>query len=175
MSKVRFSLPLVFAALAGLMTAFGASMTPATAAPPLGYQLMCLTTPAECRGGGPAKISLSSSQMATLRDVNARINRSITPRNDAAGTDVWSVNAVVGDCEDFAIAKRDALIRAGFAPSALRLAYVKTRWGEGHAVLVVTTSRGKMVLDNLTGVIKPLSQSGLRLVSMAGANPLHWS
>jgi predicted transglutaminase-like cysteine proteinase len=88
---------------------------------------------------------------------------------------VWTVSAKTGDCEDFALAKRDALIRAGFAPSALRLAYVKTRWGEDHAVLVVKTNRGQFVLDNLTGIVKPLSQSGLRVVSMATANPLKWS
>jgi predicted transglutaminase-like cysteine proteinase len=147
----------------------------AQARPPLGYQMMCLKTPAACKGGGAAKETLSSSEMATLKRINASVNRSIKPRHDRGGTDVWSVNATSGDCEDYALAKRAALIRAGFAPSALRLAYVKTRKGVGHAVLVVKSNKGDLVLDNLTGAIKPLSQSGLRLISIAGANPTKWS
>ena len=85
------------------------------------------------------------------------------------------MNARQGDCEEFALAKRQRLIRAGLPASSLRLAYVKTRSGEGHAVLVVKTNTGDLVLDVLTNKIKPLSQSGLRLISIAGANPTSWS
>jgi len=163
------------AVIAGLALVFTAAVPQAVALPPLGYQLMCLQHPSECKAGGAPKVAVSRDEMATLREVNTYFNRAIRPRNDAAGTDVWTVDARVGDCEDYALAKRDALIRAGFSRSALRLAYVKTRWGEGHAVLVVKTTRGDLVLDNLTGLIKPLSQSGLRLISIASANPLKWS
>ena len=147
----------------------------AQARPPLGYQMMCLKTPSACRGGGASKEQLSSSEMTTLKRVNASVNRSIKPRHDRAGSDVWTANASSGDCEDYALTKRAALIKAGFAPSALRLAYVKTRNGVGHAVLVVKSNKGDLVLDNLTGAIRPLSQSGLRVISMAGANPKKWS
>jgi predicted transglutaminase-like cysteine proteinase len=73
------------------------------------------------------------------------------------------------------LAKRRALIKAGFSPSALRIAYVTTSSGEGHAILVVKTSRGDMVLDNLNGTVRPLSQSGYHIISMSGANPRDWS
>lgn len=142
---------------------------------PLGYQMMCLKTPAACRGGGAAVEKVSKNEMATLKRVNSSVNRSIKPRGDRNGADVWTIGASSGDCEEFALAKRAALIKAGFSPSALRLAYVKTKRGEGHAVLVVKTNKGDLVLDNLTSTIKPLSQSGLRLVTMAGANPRKWS
>ena len=46
---------------------------------------------------------------------------------------------------------------------------------EGHAILVVKTSGKDLVLDNLTASIKPLSQSGYRIISMSGANPRSWS
>jgi predicted transglutaminase-like cysteine proteinase len=141
---------------------------------PLGYQLMCLKTPTACKGGGVATMSLSASDMAILKRVNSAVNGSIVPRPDAPGADVWTVGAKTGDCEEFAIAKRQSLIKLGFAPSALRLAYVKTRSGEGHAVLIIKSAIGDLVLDNLTSTIKPLSQSGLRLISMASANPLKW-
>ena len=40
---------------------------------------------------------------------------------------------------------------------------------------MVNTAKGKFVLDNLTSAIKPLAQTGYRIVSMQGANPRDWS
>lgn len=71
--------------------------------------------------------------------------------------------------------RRRALIKAGVPSSSLRIAYVKTRSGIDHAILVVRTSNKHLVLDNLTHAIKPLSQTGYRIISMSGANPMKWS
>ena len=142
---------------------------------PLGYQLMCLKNPQECKGGGASKVPATEALMATLKRVNGQVNRSIRPRNEAGGADVWTASASVGDCEDYVMAKRRALIKSGVPSSALRIAYVKTRQGEGHAILVVKTNGQNLVLDNLTGAIRPLSQTGYRIVSMSGANPRNWS
>jgi len=90
------------------------------------------------------------------------------------GGDTWSVDPAYGDCEDYAMTKRSHLIHMGVPASALRIAYVKTSWGEGHAVLVVRTDSGELVLDNLTRAILPIQQTGLRVVSMSGANPSRW-
>ena len=141
---------------------------------PLGYQLMCLKTPQECQGGGKSSVEATAEVMATLKRVNARVNSAIAPRNDGAA-DVWTASATAGDCEDYVMAKRRALIKAGLSPSALRIAYVKTRRGEGHAILVVKTSKGDFVLDNINRSVRPLSQSGYRIVSISGANPQQWS
>lgn len=141
---------------------------------PLGYQLMCLKSPQECKGGGSASVKATEDVLQTLKRVNAHVNRAIKPRNDR-GADVWTASATSGDCEDYVLAKRRALVKAGFSASALRIAYVKTRSGEGHAILVVKTSQGELVLDNLNGSVRPLSQSGYRIVSMSGANPMSWS
>lgn len=35
----------------------------------------------------------------------------------------------------------------------LSLAVVRTSWGEMHAVLLVSTNRGELVLDNLTSAV----------------------
>lgn len=154
-----------------------ACATPANAGPhaPLGYQLMCLKSPQECKGGGKAKITVTTDVMATLKRVNSHVNRTIKPRYDAPGADVWSASATSGDCEDYVLAKRRALIKAGLPASSLRIAYVKTRKGEGHAILVVKTNGKDLVLDNLTATVKPLSQTGYRIISMSGANPRNWS
>jgi predicted transglutaminase-like cysteine proteinase len=141
---------------------------------PLGYQLMCLKTPSECKGGGSSSVQATDNVIGTIKRVNSRVNSSIHPRNDN-GADVWSVNVSSGDCEDFALTKRRALIKAGLPPSSLRIAYVKTRSGEGHAILVVKTSNGDYVLDNLNTSVRPLSQSGYRVISQSGANPMAWS
>lgn len=140
---------------------------------PLGYQLMCLKHPAECRGGGAAYVEASDGMLRLLMRVNEAVNRAIRPRRDA-GADVWTVGARAGDCEDYALEKRRQLIEAGLPASALRLAYVKTRAGAGHAVLVVNTPRIHYVLDNLTAAIRPLEQTGYRVVSMQGADPDIW-
>ncbi len=136
--------------------------------------VMCLKNPAECKGGGKAKVDLTADVMSTLKRVNGHVNRTIKPRYDS-GADVWSASTSSGDCEDYVLAKRKALIKAGIPASSLRIAYVKTRRGEGHAILVVKTSGKDSVLDNLTASIKPLSQSGYRIISMSGANPRSWS
>lgn len=141
---------------------------------PLGYQLMCLKTPEECKGGGASKIKATTDVMATLKRVNSHVNRTIKPRHDK-GADVWTVGASAGDCEDYVLTKRRALINAGVPASSLRIAYVKTRKGVGHAILVVKTKGKDLVLDNLTATIKPLSQTGYRIVSMSGADPRKWS
>ncbi len=164
------ALPLMAVIMAGFVA-------PANAAghAPLGYQLMCLKTPQECQGGGKAKVTVTTDVMATLKRVNSHVNRTIKPRYDAKGADVWNANATSGDCEDYVLAKRKALIKAGIPASSLRIAYVKTRKGEGHAILVVKTNGKDLVLDNLTATVKPLSQTGYRIISMSGANPRNWS
>lgn len=170
-SVAKFGL-VIIAALS--MTALSVPAAQAGKHAPLGYQVMCLKDPASCKGGGKAKVDVTSDLMATLKRVNSHVNRSIKPRNDG-GADVWSASASSGDCEDYVLAKRAALIKAGVPSSSLRIAYVKTKRGEGHAILVVKTNGKDLVLDNLTATIRPLSQTGYRIISMSGANPRQWS
>ena len=122
-------------------------------APPLGYQILCLQQPEQCQGGGASSVNAGRSTLKQLDTVNAKS----------------------GDCEDYVLAKRQALIAKGFPPSALRVAYVKTAAGEGHALLVVRTNDGDYVLDNLTTSIRKLAASGYRVQSIAGSDPLVWN
>ncbi len=161
-------------ALLGVAGLMAASPVEARSKAPLGYQLMCLKTPAECQGGGGSSVKATPELMETLKRVNARVNRSITPRSDGSA-DVWNASATSGDCEDYVLAKRRALIRAGLPASSLRIAYVKTRAGEGHAILVVKTDRGDYVLDNLDRSVRLLGKSGYQVISMSGADPRQWT
>ncbi|MBU1175686.1 MAG: transglutaminase-like cysteine peptidase [Alphaproteobacteria bacterium] len=165
---------LIIAAALGSLLVTATTVQPATAGAPMGYLLMCLEHPNECKAGGASTVTASDKVLSTIKKVNASVNSRIRPKADGK-VDIWSVNASAGDCEDFVLAKRKALIRAGIPAASLRIAAVKTRKGEGHAILIVNTSRGKIVLDNLTPTIKPLAQTGYRIVSVQSANPYKWS
>jgi predicted transglutaminase-like cysteine proteinase len=156
-----------------IMMAASSGGTAAAANAPLGFTILCIKQPSECRGGGDSEVTASTELISTLQRVNNRVNQSIRPREDGA-VDVWTVGARSGDCEDYVLAKRRQLISAGVPASSLRIAFVKTRGGAEHAILVVNTSQGKLVLDNLTGSIKPLSQTGYRIVAIQSGNPRKW-
>lgn len=139
---------------------------------PLGYQIFCLSNPRHCRGGGASEVRYTEQLGALLQRVNSGVNNSIAPRNDTK--DVWSIGVSQGDCEEYALAKRAELIRGGVPASAVRIAMAKTRGGEGHAVVVVRTDVGDLVLDNLTSRIKNWDDTGLRWVGIASANARAW-
>ena len=84
--------------------------------------------------------------------------------------------AVSAPYDALANPSNDDLIGAGLPPSALRIAWVKTRQGEQHAVLVVkTTDHRDLVLDNLTGQIRTLPQTGYTVLGISGPDPKVWS
>jgi predicted transglutaminase-like cysteine proteinase len=92
-----------------------------------------------------------------LNRVNGQVNGSIEQRTDLANygrDDYWNTpleeGRQAGDCEDYVLEKERALIAAGVPRGALNIALVTTRWGESHAVLLVATSEGEYVLDNLS-------------------------
>ncbi|MBD8066980.1 transglutaminase-like cysteine peptidase [Devosia sp. PTR5] len=162
------------AALAALMFSTTPTTSFAASAAPLGFQLFCLQQPAQCQGGGKSKVTLTSQMLESIRRVNSQINRSIRPRNDP-GPDVWTLGATSGDCEDYVLSKRHALMNGGLPPSALRMAHVRTREGIDHAVLIVKTDRDDLVLDNLVGDVLPMSKVSYRILAVSSADPMVWT
>ncbi|WP_181699018.1 transglutaminase-like cysteine peptidase [Chthonobacter albigriseus] len=170
------------ATIAGAFKA--ASMAPmnpkkATLAP-MAYVIFCSKNPGECaRTGGSADVvSLDDGMVALLDQVNRDVNKSIRPKADRPKgpmKDIWSLAPREGDCEDFAITKRHRLMAQGIPSSALLLAVARTSDGEGHAVLVVRTSDGDVVLDNRTSRIRPWREAGLSWVKMQSPeDPRRW-
>lgn len=94
--------------------------------------------------------------MGQLNEINRTINRAIRPVSDQAAfgkAEYWTVPSgvgAVGDCEDYVLAKRQALIEAGTPAEALSIAVVRTRRQDLHTVLLVATADGEVVLDNLS-------------------------
>lgn len=140
---------------------------------PLAMQAFCHDRPGECRPAQAAVVEWTPQLAALVTETNARVNRDIGPKADPGGA--WEVNPAFGDCNDYAVTKRSRLIRAGLPPGALRLAITRTRGGLSHAILVVRTNAGDFVLDNLTGSVKTLAQSGYAISNMSTANPLRWA
>lgn len=147
--------------------------------PPFAQVLFCAQNPAECRdNNGLAVIALTDKQMLQLKDVNTAVNRTMIGRNDSRSElngDVWKVNVRSGDCEDFALTKRSRLIAMGWSSRALRIATAYTPSGEGHAVLVVRTDKGDLVLDNRKSTIKNWRETDLRWDKIqSGTDPYVW-
>jgi len=88
--------------------------------------------------------------------VNRRLNREIRQVSDDrlyGVEDFWQRpegSRARGDCEDYVLAKRAALIAEGVPADALSIAIVETRWGESHAVLLLASDRGEFILDSLS-------------------------
>jgi len=138
---------------------------------PSGYLAFCARQPAECAepANAPDAVALDTAAWATLQQVNAAYNAAIQPEEDSVHygrVDYWTIPTDgFGDCEDYALAKRKALIAANFSPRALRIAVARSNTGEPHAVLTVATDHGDYVLDNLTDAILPWSETRLSWIA----------
>lgn len=125
-------------------------------APP-GAQRLCSTYNWACARGASNGV-VSQGQMGVVRAVNSHINRStraIEDRQQYGEAERWAMpTSRGGDCEDYALAKKRALISKGIDPQRLLIATVLDRSRRPHAVLIVRTDRGDMVLDNVTNSIR---------------------
>ena len=140
--------------------------------PPIQFQIFCLLNPSECRNSVQKVVTARKSVMSILTRVNSAVNREIIPRADT--TDTWTIASRYGDCDDYVMTKRHRLIKAGIPSSALRVAAVRTSWGEGHAVLLVKTTAGEFVLDNLRKNIVTRAQSNYHYVTVESGNSSVW-
>ncbi|MCV6547985.1 MAG: transglutaminase-like cysteine peptidase [Cohaesibacter sp.] len=140
---------------------------------PMAYVEFCMRNKAQCATSRSKEVKLTVASLKTLKRVNFEINRAIRPRNEAG--DTWKVNVHTGDCEDYALTKRSKLVKMGFPASALRMAVARTPYGEGHAVLVVSTNRGDFVLDNRNNEVRSFHRTDLTWEKIQGKrNPLLW-
>lgn len=145
---------------------------------PFAHVRFCLKNPEDCKVSQTgATVEATADMEARLFELNRTINKRIKQINDSSADfgDSWKVALNAGDCEDIALAKRKALISAGWPARAVRLAVTRTVRGEGHAVLVVRTSRGDLVLDNRSNVIKVWKATDLTWLKIQSAdNPRIW-
>lgn len=103
---------------------------------------------------------------ALLMTINLLVNSHVTYVAEPAGQDSWqslerTAQLKTGDCEDFAIAKRELLIRNGVPAETLRLVVTEAD-GVPHMVLgyYPTPDTAPQVLDNMTNEV--LSRADLK-------------
>lgn len=140
-----------------------------SAAPPFGFVQFCERIPSECapHGGREPHFNTPPSRLSELDEVNRRINAQIAPATDLelyGVTEYWTIPTTSGDCEDYALLKRQVLIRKGWPPGALLMTVVRDERGDGHAVLTARTSQGDFILDNKISDIKLWHQTGYKFV-----------
>lgn len=157
---------LVFLPLLGLLHACASLDAPPESAPkstplrvslakaPPGFVAFCERRPDQCSGTrGSVPLLLDAKTWETLEGVNTATNLAIAPRADFIhyGVDeYWTIPTDgYGDCDDYVLTKRRALIARGIPESALRIAIVFTPRFVRHTVLTVATDKGTFVLDNL--------------------------
>jgi predicted transglutaminase-like cysteine proteinase len=150
--------------------------------PPMAFTQFCMRYSDQCKPhqimfrGGPVR--LTEERWEDLKAVNRNVNARIVPEPNTEGLagEKWLINPGAGDCNDYAVSKRAELLKRGWPARALLLSEVVTSWGEGHLILVVRTSVGDVVLDNLTPQIRPWAKAPYRWVRMqTPRNPNFWA
>ena len=121
--------------------------------PPYGFVLFCESFPEECVDGDRSdqRVTSSAVNLAELDEVNRAVNKAIQPATDMEVYGVsehWTIPTTRGDCEDYALLKRQILIRRGWPVGSLLITVVRDEKGEGHAVLTARTTQGDFILDN---------------------------
>lgn len=147
---------------------------------PIGHSEFCKAHRGEC--GTNRQVveveELTDDRWQTLIAVNDRMNRDIVPVTDAdlyKVEEFWTYPDGYGDCEDIALAKRRELIAAGWDASALLMAVVREKSGDGHAVLMVRTDRGDLVLDNQDGMVRLWADTPYQFIKrQSQANAGEW-
>lgn len=86
--------------------------------------------------------------MSDIRAAQSHVQRTLRYTPDGP-VDTWGARNGFGDCEDFALAKREYLIQRSASPRDLRIVMGWDRVGARHAVLFARDTEDKWwVLDN---------------------------
>src|SRR5262249_13634190 len=122
---------------------------------PSGYVAFCARNPAQCKPSkGASELVMTDEVWHDLEDINHIVNRTLVSEDDQPhyGTvEFWTIpDDGLGDCEDYVLTKRQALIKLGLPEAALRITVVFAPHFVRHAVLTVVTDQGNFVLDNLS-------------------------
>jgi predicted transglutaminase-like cysteine proteinase len=142
---------------------------------PFQHVRFCLRYPTDCKSDATevSRIELTAETSELLKRVNGDVNATIIPIVKDYGPELqdgWTIAPSSGDCNDYAVTKRHELLQSGLPAKALRLSVVKTSSGIGHLVLVVMTTKGDLVLDNLTETIRPWQSTDYHWLKIQSAS-----
>ena len=166
----------IIAALLAAPSAAASLETGDFMAPPAAFVQFCADYPDQCvTVGGPGAVEMDARRWRELARVNAVVNAEIAPQADPNGADAWTLGVRTGDCDDYAVEKRRRLIASGWPSASVLLAVARTQNGEGHLVVVVRTTGGEFVLDNLRMDVPGVRAAGFTWASVQStAHPRLW-
>ncbi|KXF77618.1 transglutaminase [Paramesorhizobium deserti] len=121
---------------------------------PIGHYEFCQRYADECNivSKSDRPVVLTPDLWRKVIEINNQVNTAIEARTDMemwGKPEVWSYPTKYGDCEDYALLKRQLLQEAGVPVNTLLITVVRQTNGDGHAVLTMRTDRGDFILDNL--------------------------
>lgn len=136
---------------------------------PAGFNGVCQRYRWACdpgQGGGVTGKALFDVAATINASVNRRV-REVADQRQYNRREYWALpTSIGGDCEDFALLKKQELLGKGVAAERLLIATVLDRRQNPHAVLVLRTDRGDYVLDNLTNRMMHWSDTGYTFLRM---------
>lgn len=147
-------------------------------AAPAGFAGLCQSHRWLCARSG-AGATVPGDALGRAAAINRAVNhgvRQISDRRQYGRDEVWALpTRRGGDCEDLAMLKKQKLIAAGMPAERLLLATALDRRRQPHAVLILRTARGDLVLDNLTDRILPWQATGYSFIKMQNPDrPSRW-
>lgn len=105
--------------------------------------------------------SAQAVPLSDIRAINREVNRTITYRSDGP-VDRWTVGGQYGDCEDYALTKRERLMALGARTQDARLVLGYDWRGRRHAVLFARDDDGRWwVLDNQDSRVRSPDATGM--------------
>jgi predicted transglutaminase-like cysteine proteinase len=155
-------------ALAGSSNgAFLVGHRPITA--PAGFHGLCSKYGWVCARSNRASISQNAA-LKVARAVNLQVNRQtrqIDDQKQYGKEEYWTLPSKRGgDCEDLVLLKKKTLLERGVSSETLLIATVLDRNLNSHAVLILRTKKGDLVLDSLTNKIVTWKQTGYTFLKL---------
>ena len=150
------------------------------ARPIVGWVEFCARYASECAVdvSEPAQVTLTPRLWQTVTGLNRQVNaslRAVTDQEHWGVPDRWDLaEDGSGDCEDYQLLKRKLLAQAGLPRRAMRMTVVIDEKGEGHAVLMLRTDRGDLVLDNKTSAVLPWHKTGYTFIKRESQDATAW-
>lgn len=95
--------------------------------------------------------SLLVNSYSIAERINSQVNASVTYKTDLeqySTPEFWKEAGTFGDCEDYALLKRQVLLKLEFERKDLHLACCWDETGAYHCVLLCNTDKGWFSLDN---------------------------
>lgn len=142
---------------------------------PAGFNGLCERYAWVCKNSDVARVG-NKEKLDLASQINTAVNRQVRQIEDQrqyGRAEHWALPTQKGgDCEDLVLLKKKMLIERGVPSNALLISTVLDKKLNSHAVLVLRTAGGDLVLDNLTNRILPWHQTGYTFLKLQNPKSL---